>query len=692
MVLPSGSPTRHLETLSEIGRVVSSTLDLGTLYDTIYQQIGRVMDASQFFIALHRLGSPDIEVPYLQEEGVLWLDNVFPFGDNTTSVIIEQGISLRYGNQHEYRHFEQSNGLKAYVVGEHDSESGIFVALNTGSRTIGALSVQSLRPGVYTAEDERTLAVIASQAAIAIENARLYEESQDSVRQMEALLHVAQLLNGTLDLEEVLDAILLSMRDVMPYAYAAILLPDPSTGDLMIVGSIGQEGSVQRSRDTLASIRVPCGRGVSGAVFRSATPLIVPDVRAFPGFVDHELDGVYSEMAAPLRRGDDVVGVLDVGRHGTDAFRAPELDLLALFASQAAIAIENARLFSQQRRRVDELHTIQHIVERLTPLHDAEAIAALIAQELEQLIDYHHCVVFRLSEADDKLMPIQMAGLGVPEVELRLGQGLSGWVARQGVPQLVGNSLLDTRFAPLFGTEVRAESMICAPLVYQGKAQGVITLTELGVDQFDENDLRLLEIIASQLAIAFDRARLYEELRTEAITDPLTKLMNRRYLLERYREERSRAIRNGHSLTALMLDIDRFKLVNDSYGHAAGDVVLQELAAVVRAETRAEDIVARYGGEEFCVLLPESPVDEAELVAERLRAVVERHTLPMAAGEESVTVSIGVGVWQPGDEGEEVFTRADRAMYQVKAFGGNGVYMGESGDRQRPGLREPAAG
>ena len=102
----------------------------------------------------------------------------------------------------------------------------------------------------------------------------------------------------------------------------------------------------------------------------------------------------------------------------------------------------------------------------------------------------------------------------------------------------------------------------------------MITLSKLGVNQFDENSLRLLEIIAAQTAIAFDRARLYDELRTEAITDSLTKLYNRRYLLERFKEEKSRAIRNRHTLAAIMLDIDTFKRVNDRYGHDAGDVVL----------------------------------------------------------------------------------------------------------------------
>src|SRR5205085_11620543 len=119
---------------------------------------------------------------------------------------------------------------------------------------------------------------------------------------------------------------------------------------------------------------------------------------------------------------------------------------------------------------------------------------------------------------------------------------------------------------------------------------GVITLSMLGLAQFDEKPLLLLEIVAGQAAIVFYRARLYDELRTEAITDPLTKLYNRRYLIERLKEEQARAIRGRQALAAIMLDLDAFKQVNDRFGHDAGDAVLQAVAGMIRAVVRTEDI------------------------------------------------------------------------------------------------------
>jgi diguanylate cyclase (GGDEF)-like protein len=400
-------------------------------------------------------------------------------------------------------------------------------------------------------------------------------------------------------------------------------------------------------------------------VFVWGEPLVVPDVRNFPDYVG-PVHAVRSEMAVPLKQGERVVGVLTVAREEPNSFTESELDLLLLFASQAAIAIENARLYAEQRSRVFELQAIQSIVQKLTPLHDIPSIAELVNRELKALIEFHSSRLFFLDERHGLLVPLSESGTPLGDLRVRVGEGIAGWIARSGESIIIPNTLVDSRGAQIAGTPVREESMLGAPLVYEGRVRGVITLSKLGVNQFDENALRLLEIIAAQTAIAFDRARLYDELKTEASTDPLTKLYNRRYLLERYKEERSRAIRNRHSLAAIMLDIDGFKRVNDRYGHDAGDMVLQEVALVIRA-------VSRYGGEEFCIVLPEIPVSEAERVAERLRTMIARRTLPLRAGVSTVTVSVGLAFLHPDESDSELFSRADGAMYAVKRVGGNSV-------------------
>jgi diguanylate cyclase (GGDEF)-like protein len=663
----------RLQTLNEISRVVSSTLDLQMLYDTIYSQVSRVMDTSLFFIALRKSGQGSVQLPYMRDHGSLQVNLELPPGATVTTLVIDAGKPLLFYNDQEYRQYARSNGLPELFVGETESEALIFVPLNTGSRTIGALSVQSPRANAYTEDDVQTLSVIAAQAAVAIENARLYAQSQGAVRQMQALLQVAQMVSGSLHLQTVLDSILVGIRDVLPYDFAAILLPDRSGTSLDLVAARGPGDDNTDVDELRANARIPVGQGITGTVFQDGTPLHIPDTRLFDGYIPHGVQASLSEMAVPLKRGTAVVGVLDVERRAAGAFSLNELDLLTLFASQAAIAIENARLFSNQQDRVFELQAIQNIVQRLTPLHDVSSIAQLINRELANLIDYHSCRLFVLDPSDNVLVPISLADFDPQGMRVELSQGITGWIAQHGTPQIIPNMLNDPRSSYIPGTIVREESMIGAPLMYEGKVQGVITLSKLGTNQFDENSLRLLQIIAAQAAIAFDRAQLYDDLRAEAVTDELTQLYNRRYLIERFNEEKARAARNHHTLVALMLDIDKFKRVNDSYGHDAGDVVLRDLAALVRKVVRAEDVVARYGGEEFCVLLPEIPITEAEQVAERLRLLVERHRLPAAAGVERITVSVGMAVVSTDDRDVEVFSRADMAMYQVKHRGGNHV-------------------
>ncbi len=661
----------RLQTLKEIGRAVSSTLDLQTLYQTIYQQIGRVMDTSQFFIALHRPERGTIELPYLREQGALLVDQELPGGSSVTGLVMERGVALHFNSLEEYQLFGMMNGLKDIVLGAADPEAMIFVPLSTGSRTIGALSVQSMRQHAYSQDDVQMLTILASQAAVAIENARLYADSQHNGRNMETLLHIAELVNGSLDLQTVLDSLLVGIRDVIPYYLAGILLPDESRRYLEIVGAVGPD-----AKRRAQIVKIPVGKGVTGMVFESGKPLTVPNIHEFPGYIGPS-GSVRAELAVPLTIGDTVVGVLNLEREDVNSFSPDELHLLSVFASQAAIAIENARLYASQQNRVSDLQTIQSIVQQLTPLHEIPAIAALINQELKLLIDYHICGIFERDETGGQLTPILYHGVDFPFEYLRPGEGLAGWVALHGDPAIVHDSSQDPRVASIPGMQSGANSLISAPLNYEGRVRGVITLFKLGTNQFDENALRLLEIIAAQTAIAFDRARLYDELRTDAITDPVTRLYNRRYLFERFREEQSRAVRNQHPLGALMLDIDKFKRINDQWGHDAGDSVLHELGEVIRGVVRAEDIVARHGGEEFSVLLPETAEADAEGVAERLRAAIAGHGLPEGVGDGPVTVSVGMAMVWAADQGMEVFTRADQAMYAVKHAGGNRVCVAE---------------
>jgi diguanylate cyclase (GGDEF)-like protein len=220
------------------------------------------------------------------------------------------------------------------------------------------------------------------------------------------------------------------------------------------------------------------------------------------------------------------------------------------------------------------------------------------------------------------------------------------------------------------GTEDVDESMIVVPLVFEDEVLGVLEVSRLGIDAFEPTDLRLLQIIGAQAAVALANARRVEALERQARTDPLTGLPNRALFIERLDQAIARRDRIGGALAVLFLDLDGFKLVNDGLGHAAGDQLLAAVGERLRRTLRAADTVARLGGDEFAVLLEdirddEQPLRAAERVADALRA-----PLRLAARLVQIRSSIGI-VIDAGQaaSADELLRNADVAMYRAKANG-----------------------
>jgi diguanylate cyclase (GGDEF)-like protein len=217
-----------------------------------------------------------------------------------------------------------------------------------------------------------------------------------------------------------------------------------------------------------------------------------------------------------------------------------------------------------------------------------------------------------------------------------------------------------------------------AGLPASGRLLGVLALYDrLGADDFDDGDLVTLRTFAGQAAVAVENVLLHQEAERLSLTDPLTGLWNYRYLQVSMHREVERANRFDRPLSVLALDLDRFKQVNDTYGHPAGDAVLAEVARRLREEVREVDLLFRQGGEEFVVLLPETDLDGAERAAERICQALRATPVRLSADDPgygelvaSITASIGVAVYpRHGETGAEVMEAADDALYQAKAEG-----------------------
>ncbi|MBF0570929.1 MAG: GGDEF domain-containing protein [Candidatus Omnitrophica bacterium] len=190
----------------------------------------------------------------------------------------------------------------------------------------------------------------------------------------------------------------------------------------------------------------------------------------------------------------------------------------------------------------------------------------------------------------------------------------------------------------------------------------------------DSKDKEKFAILAHQFALALRRLKLYKDIETLAITDGLTGVYTRRYFLERFEEEIKRASLRKSSLSFLMIDADHFKLVNDQYGHLAGDLVLKEISNIIQENVREIDIVGRFGGEEFCVILPDTDLEGSRVVAERIRKSAQKRLIKAYDSTLRVTLSIGLAVYpSDGTLLEELMDKADWALYRAKSQGRNCV-------------------
>ncbi len=235
--------------------------------------------------------------------------------------------------------------------------------------------------------------------------------------------------------------------------------------------------------------------------------------------------------------------------------------------------------------------------------------------------------------------------------------------------------------APLFPSHATARSTALVPLKRNDRVIGSLNLASSDPHRFTRHHATdFLARIGNIIAVCLENAINRESLRLNSMTDGLTGLLNRRFLDLRLPEEVARSIRYQQPLSCLFIDADHFKRVNDRWGHAAGDEVLKQIANRIRAQLRASDIATRYGGEEFAILLPQTPLDNATALAERIRQQVGGTPIPIDHGRQlTLTLSIGVsqtraGEWQAvASQCRELLEEADRAVYRAKEAGRNCV-------------------
>ena len=399
----------------------------------------------------------------------------------------------------------------------------------------------------------------------------------------------------------------------------------------------------------------------------------------------------------PLLVGEDIKGALLVG--DTD-LSEEQRRALAAFCRDISMPLELSRLREELERRVRAATQLRAFTEVVNSARPEDAYTTILRHSAE-LLKAERGSLLLFDERAGELSVKAAVGPRAEvtrETRMRLGEGVAGTVMREGRPAVV-RDVSKVSGWPTASSErsYKTKSFISYPIVVGGRKVGVLNVTDkAGGGAYDEFDLGLLDMIAPQMALALDRVEWHSkatQFQLLSITDPLTGLVNRRYLEERLQEELERSKRHRFSMSFMMVDIDDFKAYNDAHGHQAGDLALEMTAQCLKTALRSADVAARYGGEEFSILLPQTGLAEARAIGERIRRRIERTQFPHGQGQPTgaVTVSIGVSTFGAElDTPAEIIYAADQALYAAKARGKNCIEAYEPKRRKKAEPTKPA--
>ena len=347
------------------------------------------------------------------------------------------------------------------------------------------------------------------------------------------------------------------------------------------------------------------------------------------------------------------------------------LYLLTTLAGEATAASRTAALFAEVQKGRDELQALHESAQALgASLELSTVLEALVSIPVRRFRCDRSAIL--LTDASGDL--VVRAALGDPAYvgrRVARGEGAEGRAAQEARPVLVRGP----RSRPDGSAAADEGATLAVPLVREDRVIGVFSVGTTRPGALSERDGRILTTLAGNAAVAIENAQLYEETRRLAVSDGLTDLLNHRAFREALAREMQLARQNGHPLSLIMIEVDKFKKYNDSYGHLRGDDVLRLVARVLEKEHRGvSDIVARYGGDEFILALPNTPKTAAAAMAERIRRAIETSPLIVDGKVTSVTLSLGVAAYpEDGDDADDLVDSADRRMYAAKESGGNSV-------------------
>ena len=398
-------------------------------------------------------------------------------------------------------------------------------------------------------------------------------------------------------------------------------------------------------------------------------------------------------ISLPLHTAGRVIGMLNLVTSPKHTFTYKESCLLQTIGNQLSVAIERARLLDETQEAFQREQRLTEVTRTISSALDLGVILRNIVNLSVELVGADTGGLGLLIPDSDKIVsPYYLFNDSKKIKALRslpLGEELARQMIETGKPVFLSkiNTPSDTA-QPIVAQELIAagvHGVIGAPIVAGETRLGALVLYSLSsARRFSERYLSLVDAVGRQAGVAIQNSRLYEENQELAATDPLTGLYNRRHFYTLASHEFNMARRFNQSITAIMVDIDHFKRVNDTYGHLIGDIVLQNVANRCNVSLRQSDILCRYGGEEFVILMIGTSLESALQIAERLRKRIADTPIETEGKSISITISLGVAALGPymhpvSLTGLDILiNRADQALYTSKDNGRNRVTTWES--------------
>jgi diguanylate cyclase (GGDEF)-like protein len=370
-----------------------------------------------------------------------------------------------------------------------------------------------------------------------------------------------------------------------------------------------------------------------------------------------------SILYAPLKGNQGVYGVLQVNAPETLAFKPVDVELITILTKSAGHSMENAQLYQQSRRVISDLQLINEASQQLNSNLRLAEIMGYLSNQIKVSFNAQEVGFFFLTEKQE--IPKVLPG-STPFFDSIQARGYIDYIGEKmfkgNEPLYFGN--LDIQN---ISNGLKFRSLLAIPMIQTETLKGFSIVMHQNPYFFSFDTFKLLQALIYHSSLALTNSMLREKLEKMIITDHLTKLHSRKFLDEKIQ----RSMREDEEGAFILIDIDNFKVINDTFGHQVGDGLLIQVANLIKDNIRENDVGARWGGEELAIYLPKVSLEDGRTIADRLVSCVEESSKP------SITISCGVSYWKEDqlDSYSSLFKRADEALYIAKATGKNKVVL-----------------